>query len=286
LEDSVVSLQWAYWNPKAVAGVDVVVATAWHTAERLGPDPRGIYLLQHYEIWGGVQERVDATWRLGLQKIVISEWLRDKARELGAGEATVVPNAIDLNVFNLDVPPERRSPDEVAMMWHKMEWKGSAEGLEALRIVKVTRPNLHVTLFAASRKPRGMPDWVTYVQNANESQLRAIYNRAAVLISPSHSEGWALPPAEAMACGAAVVTTDNGGVRDYAKNHLTAMITRIRDPEAMAKAIIELLNDHSRRYRIALAGHELMANKYNWATSTDLFEEVLLDRISGANGES
>jgi glycosyltransferase involved in cell wall biosynthesis len=83
-----------------------------------------------------------------------------------------------------------------------------------------------------------------------------------------------------MACGAAVVSTDNEGVRDYAINGVTALVTPIRNPEALAGAILELLNDDGRRCAIARAGHEMMTTDFNWVSSTDLFEEALIDQVS------
>jgi glycosyltransferase involved in cell wall biosynthesis len=280
LDSSIDSVQWSHWYPKVARNADVVVATAWMTAEFLGHDPRGLYFIQGYEVWDGPKDRVDATWRLPLRKLVIAQWLKDKAEELGAGPVTVVPNAIDSDIFNLDAPPEERSPDEIAMLWHYAPYKGSKDGLEALRMVRESRPNLHVTLFSGMAEPSGMPDWVTFVHNANQSQLRLIYNRAALFVSPSHTEGWGLPAAEAMACGAAVVSTDNEGVRDYAINGVTALVTPIRNPEALAGAILELLNDDGRRCAIARAGHEMMTTDFNWVSSTDLFEEALIDQVS------
>ncbi|MGC1238076.1 MAG: glycosyltransferase family 4 protein [Acidimicrobiales bacterium] len=264
---------------------DLIVATSWQTAECLGSDPRGLYLIQHYEVWGGVQDRVDATWRLPLRKIVIAQWLRAKSEELGAGEVTLVPNAIDLGVFKMDVRPEDRSTDEVAMLWHKEGWKGSSDGLEALRLVRESRPNLHLTLFSTTKRPSEIPEWVTYVEKASEKQLRSIYNRAAVFVSPSHSEGWGLPPAEAMACGAAVVSTEIGGTGDYAFHDVTAVLTPVQNPEAMARAILELLDDDARRVRIASEGHEWICTNCSWELSTDLFEQALLEDSDSQKGE-
>ena len=140
LDKAVRSLQWAGWNQFVVRHEDAVVATAWQTAEGLGPDPRGLYLIQGYETWHGPVDRVDATWRLPLRKLVISGWLAEKADELGAGPVTMVPNAIDTEVFNMDVAPEDRSSEEIVMLWANVEWKGSKDGLEALRAVKAAPP--------------------------------------------------------------------------------------------------------------------------------------------------
>lgn len=46
-----------------------------------------------------------------------------------------------------------------------------------------------------------------------------------------------------MACGVPVVTTDSGGIRDYAINEETALVVSPRKPEELAAAVIRLLKD-------------------------------------------
>jgi glycosyltransferase involved in cell wall biosynthesis len=272
LDKSVRSLQWSGWNQFIPRHADAVVASSWETAECLGPNPRGLYLLQHYETWDAPAERVDATWRLPLRKLAISRWLADKAEELGAGPITIIPNSINPKVFNMDVAPEERSSDEVAMLWHDKEWKGSKDGLEALQAVKEIRQHLHVTLFSAARPPTELPAWISFVPNATQTQLRGIYNRAAVFVSPSHAEGWPLPPAESMACGAALVSTDIEGVRDYAVDGETALLAPIKSPKLLAGKIITLLDDSELRAKISRAGQELIVTKFSWNRSIAMMD--------------
>ena len=85
---------------------DVVVATWWETAEwvaRLSPSKGAkAQLIQQMESNFPYQpvDRVEATWRLPLQKIVVSQWLADLARDrFGDPTSVIVPNGIDLNLF-------------------------------------------------------------------------------------------------------------------------------------------------------------------------------------------
>jgi glycosyltransferase involved in cell wall biosynthesis len=269
------STRWNRWDRAATEDADVVVATAWQTAEALGRDPRGRYLIQHYEVWAGSKRRVDATWRLPMPKIVIAGWLAAKAEDLGGGTANLVPNAIDRRIFDVDIAPGDRSPHGVAMLWHRAPFKGSRDGQAALHLVHEADPDLEVTFFSTSEAPSGLPGWIRFVHNADQVALRRIYNECAIFLSPSHAEGWPLPPAEAMACGAALVSTDIGGVADYAVDGWTARLAPVGDTQALAKAIIGLLEDRDERIRLATAGADLIHTDFNWERSTDLLEKVL-----------
>ncbi len=50
-----------------------------------------------------------------------------------------------------------------------------------------------------------------------------------------------MPPMEAMACGAALATYDNGGCRDYARDGETALVAPRRDVGALARALQRLV---------------------------------------------
>ena len=86
---------------------DVVVATWWETAEwvaQLSPAKGAkAQLIQQMETNFLHQpvDRVESTWSLPLQKIVVSQWLADLARDrFGDPTSVVVPNGIDLNLFH------------------------------------------------------------------------------------------------------------------------------------------------------------------------------------------
>ena len=49
-----------------------------------------------------------------------------------------------------------------------------------------------------------------------------------------------MPPMEAMACGAALVTYDNGGCRDYARDGETALVAKRRDVDDLAAKLEQL----------------------------------------------
>ena len=75
------------------------------------------------------------------------------------------------------------------------------------------------------------------------------YNRASVFLLSSRYEGWGLPAAEAMACGAAVVATRCGGVEDFVHDERNGLLAPVADPRTLADATLRLLRDESTRVR-------------------------------------
>jgi glycosyltransferase involved in cell wall biosynthesis len=110
-------------------------------------------------------------------------------------------------------------------------------------------------------------------------RLRKAYGRAAVALVPSIAEGFGLVAIEAMGSGAALVTTDNGGSRDYAVHEETALVCPAGDAEAMAAAVARLLTDDDLRRRIASAGRD-RARQFSWDRSAETLEAHLRAYLS------
>jgi glycosyltransferase involved in cell wall biosynthesis len=273
-----------------IPDADAIFATWWVTAELVagyGPEKGSrCYLLQSHEVWGGPAERVEATWRAPLEKVVIARWLYEKGLELGvpARAMTHIPIGIDSSHFTLTRPLEERPP-RVAMLGSTAAVKGLGEGLRALELARAEVPALEAVLFGIEPRPPELPQWVEYVENpAPRVLVGEIYNGSCIYLCSSRLEGWHLPPAEAMACGCAVVSTDIGGVRDYAVHGETALLSAPEDPEALADNLIRLLLDDEERIRLARAGHERI-QRFNWSESTDRLE-AFLTGVAGSDVSS
>lgn len=262
----------------SVPNADVTIATAWQTAEKLEKlsSEKGskMYLIQHYEIWNGEKEDVDRTWKYDMHKILISKWLMNIAKEMGVKRITYIPNALDHDKFKILNNVEDRELI-VSMMYSDAEWKGAMDGINALTLVKNRYPQMKVKFFGKCKKPHELPEWIEYYENPEQEFLiKEIYNKAAVFLCPSWFEGWGLPPMEAMACGCAVVTTDNGGVLDFAINDKTALICEVKNVFEMSESIIRLFGDKSFRIRLSINGNNYIKN-FNWEKSFIKFEEVI-----------
>jgi glycosyltransferase involved in cell wall biosynthesis len=274
-----VTLAWVRrLNTGALRGAEVVVATSWQTAEwlaeaRLPSCRRRLYLIQHDETWSGTFERVRATWTLPLTKIVIARWLQEIAHSQGQ-EAVLIPNGLDFTAFGLDAPIDQRREPEAVMLCHPAKWKGTAVGLESLKLARASIPLLRATLFGTGAAPGGLPSWCRYARNPGQGVLRRLYNRASVVVCPSLEEGWGLVGSEAMICGAAVAATDIGGHREYAHHQETALLCPPGDAPALAEMIVRLLSDSELRVRLATRA-QAEIRQFTWERAVRRFEEVV-----------
>ncbi len=266
----------ARWIPD----LDAIIATGWRTASWVSalPPRKGqkYYLIQHYETWDGEASAVDATWTLSLHKIVIARWLYQLGVEkFSQGEfMTYIPNGIDLNALRLENPIADRVPYRVGMLYHENLWKGTEDGIAALEEVKRRIPELEVMLFGTSPRADAIPAWMSYMRLPSPEDLLTFYNEIAIFVHPSWAEGWPLPPAEAMACGAALAAAANQGVQDYAEGDVTALLSPPRDPQALANNIVRLIDDQKLRQRIANTGYARI-RQYTWETAVSRLETLL-----------
>lgn len=278
--DQSVRLMWVpSLSERHIPDGDVVIATAWQTAEWAAHYPaskgRRFYLIQHFENWDGVQERLQATWKAPLQKIVISKWLESIATELGE-DCVYIPNGLDFQRFRILNQIANRNSRKVMMLYHSASNKGSQDGLRALSIAHTEMPEIRAVLFGSSKAPAGLPDWITYYRRPEQGVLCNLYNEASVFVAPSWTEGWGLPASEAMMCGAALAATDIGGHQEFAIHLQTALLSPPKNPAKLAEGILRLLSDEALRSKIAKAGHKFV-QQFTWERSTDQMESLLLE---------
>lgn len=257
---------------------DFYVATAWSTAPWVAQYPiedrtRKLYFIQSFEDWATSKEEVIETWKLPLTKIVIAPWLKEIAEKLGE-EAALIKNGFDMDRFRLTVPIEQKDALRVIMLWHDHPLKGCRDGLEALMMVHEKYPRLRATFFGVPSRPSDLPDWVDYYCRPLPEQLNELYNEAAVYIGPSHIEGFALTPAEAMLCGCAVCATDIGGYTVICHHEQTALLAPVGEPGAMADNVGRLIEHPEWRIRLATQAN-LNIRNYTWEIAYEKFKSMI-----------
>jgi glycosyltransferase involved in cell wall biosynthesis len=257
---------------------DAVFATACFTVDavRNYPASRGqkFYLIQGYETWMKPKEYVDATWRAPLHKAVVSNWLFDLGKTLGVSDVVYIPNAIDHDKYRCTRPIHGRAL-QIAMLFSAVPIKGANDGIAALEIVRKRFPTLKAVFFGAGRRQSWIPDWIEYYRNPRQEFIvNEIYNKSRIVLSPSWSEGFALPPAEAAACGCAIVATDSGGIRDFVENGVTGLLSPPRDSAALAEHLSRLLENESLAAKLSAACQDRLKD-FTWERSTALLEEFI-----------
>lgn len=83
---------------------------------------------------------------------------------------------------------------------------------------------------------------VSFLDNLSDEELLRIYRISSLAIFPFKNATASNALLEAMACGLPIVATNVGGVREYLGDE-AGILCKPRDPEALANAILQLLND-------------------------------------------
>jgi glycosyltransferase involved in cell wall biosynthesis len=229
---------------------------------------------------------VEANLSAAREAVTIARWLQDVALARGV-PCAYVPQGLDGEVFaGGRTSPAQRSP-RVSLMTHRLDWKGLDDALEALAIVRARRPEVELALFGtespggngASRPDPTRPAVeATFLPSPTRPEVAALLGTSAVHVVASWEEGFGLTGAEAIACGAALATTDTKGSRDYAIDGHTALVSAPRDPQALALNVLRLLEDAQLRARLVANGQlHLRTAMPPWEEAARRMALVLLD---------
>jgi glycosyltransferase involved in cell wall biosynthesis len=111
------------------------------------------------------------------------------------------------------------------------------------------------------------------------SLVEQVYDQTSVFLCASIREGFGFPSLEAMACGAALVSTRNGGVDDFAVDGQSALLADVGDIAGLADSVLSLLADPARRNDLAEAALVASA-RFTWSASVDAFESAVRAALS------
>jgi len=109
-----------------------------------------------------------------------------------------------------------------------------------------------------------------------DTDLRALYSSCSVFVYPSLYEGFGLPTLEAMACGAAVVTSRIPAIVETVGS--AASFVNPTDINELAAAIVKLLRDKQARETLSRLGQE-HARQFTWERTAratmDVYQHAL-----------
>jgi glycosyltransferase involved in cell wall biosynthesis len=266
---------------KDLPDADVVVATWWETAPwvwDLSPSKGAkAFFIQHYETWGGETEDVDAAWKLPLRKIVISKWLADLAKDkFGDSNVFHVPNSVDTRLFR--APPRgKQSIPTIGMLYNRHWIKGCDVSLAAVAEARKIIPDLQLIAFGAEApalsKPLGPQS--RFILNPPQDQIRDIYAQCDLWLCGSRSEGFHLPPLEAMACRCPVVSTEVGGPLDTIDQGRNGFWVKVEDHAALAERMVQVLQLSDPKWREMSDAAYAKACRYTWQDAAILMEKAL-----------
>jgi len=115
----------------------------------------------------------------------------------------------------------------------------------------------------AHARNHGVRDQLTLLGEVPHEELPGYYAGCDVFCNPTHYEGFGMVNIEAMACGAPIVSSELGGVTEYATHEETALLVSPGDPALLADTLEELLGNPAKRAALGTQARET-AQRYTW----------------------
>lgn len=279
-----------HWGPvreEDVPDGDVIIATWWETAEWIWPFSASkgakVHFIQHYEAFPELPvDRVDAVWRLPIPKIAVAQWLIDLGREkFGIEEMALVPNSVDHQFFN---PKQRSTYDRptVGFLYHEVPFKDLPTTIAAARRLKEVRPEVQFLSFGAARPSEvQLPPDTEFHYLPTQQKIAEIYNCCDAWLSTSRTEGFNLPPLEAMACGCPAVCAKTGRPLEIIENGINGYLVDQGDVAGFTDALLKILALPKPAWQqMSQAAVRAVAHP-TWEESSALFEKALIQAVSG-----
>lgn len=112
-----------------------------------------------------------------------------------------------------------------------------------------------------------------------DEDVPKLYACCDVFCYPSLWEGFGLTPAEAQSCGKPVVAFNTCAVPEVVKNKHTGLLVEPKNAEAIAKALVSLLQNKELRFRMGLEARERVLQLFSWDKAAkqtlQIYHEVL-----------
>ena len=224
-------------------------------------------------------------WRLlkskKIRKIVVTTWMiKDKFVKLGVDEQKieVIPNGVDTKLFTPTPLPD----EPVVLYYGTFQPHRARLLLEVVEVLAKARRDVKFLLVGdippsvKNRLHRLLGDRVEMPGFVEHDLLPSFIQRARVCIFPQDKSLGRSPAKllDYMACGRPVVATD---VDDSfpLKESGAGIVTEV-NPEAMAKAVIELLDDDRLANQLARKGVEY-ARRYDWNKMVENYVRLFHD---------
>lgn len=226
----------------------------------------------------------------------ICEGLRSDivARGVPSAKVTVIPNAVDVQGFQLAQAPEPALQARWGLQGRTVVgFIGSFYAYEGLDLLVAALPHLlksrpDIVLLLVGGGPQdaalkaqaqalGLSDHVVFTGRVPHAEVNRYYDLIDVLAYPRHSMRLTelvtpLKPLEAMAQGHLFVASDVGGHKELIRHGETGWLFKADDVHALTQAILDMLHDRARWPELRANGRQFVESVRNWRNSVANYE--------------
>lgn len=220
----------------------------------------------------------------------MSRWLR-----IPPNRVTVIPNGVDVNAITAAAPQRDMlrqhmgiGDQDVAILIlaSLVRQKGQQHMLEALASPLLRKYGRSLRLILAGEGPMreqlqarclklGLTEQVIFTGRVPQQDVPGVLTLADIVVLPSENEGMPLSLLEAMAAQRPVVATRVGAIPEIVKDRTFGMLVPPGSPDALARAMDELLRNPETRRRLSVAGHQQVLAHYDQRIMVAEYERIL-----------
>lgn len=233
-------------------------------------------------LWKLIYQPLVFTMNRADRVIAVSNATREFCRVLGVLDYKIVaiPNGIDISKLNLIV--------DGTSVRARLGIESEPLVVTAIRLVKRKGPENLVTAFSKVLKPMPEAKLAIAGEGPEYANLRAIIKKlgiensvfmlgvlpheqvfelmaaADVFVLPSMIEACPFALLEAMAVGTPVICTRVGGTPEIVENGVNGLMVPSANNDALADAILNILDDHKLAERLQTNGPLTVRKKFSW----------------------
>ncbi len=123
----------------------------------------------------------------------------------------------------------------------------------------------------------GITDSVIFYNQIDTDELIRLYRTATIVAVPSTYEGFGLPAAEAMSCGAPVVSTTAGALPEIVGN--AGILVPPADSKSLVNAIKGLIENPHRLRELSILGRKRILEQFSWKDAARKTADVYSEAI-------
>lgn len=205
--------------------------------------------------------------------IAVSKEMRDDIhKHLGVPKSriSVIYNGIDLDKYRRT---DRRLLDEpyVLFVGRVSRQKGIFQLIKAFKkvhghklVLVLGRPDTPELASELEKAVLGRTDIIAINRQLSEEDVISYYSGAKLFVCPSVYEPFGIINLEAMACGAPVVASRVGGIKEVVRHGKNGILVEPGDVEGLAEAMNKVLGDEGLRLKLAKAGRPYVEKNFSW----------------------
>ena len=257
---------------KYIPNSDVVVPTSWKCIRKAikankGPvaffEQGGSHLFEIDRLSEIKRKVVYDRMQLPPFIYTVSKYSAEKIEEIYGRRSSIIYNALESKIF---YPREKeRNENEISITIvgsEDFKFKNVGEVLEVIRELK-EKYQIKLNWITQTEPKINIEEGKNAIVNPEQKIIGDVLRNTDIYICNSEYESFGLPTLEAMTCGATVITTDTGGMRDFVIDRENALVIKHHNKEDMKEKIEMLINDKNLMHNMAQKGI-ITASKFNW----------------------